>query len=71
MTNFQERLYDAIWESSKTSQAGKDLWRLYNILADDVDGDELFSRLDSYIFDLNEKAQALYLKLVKNASAPV
>ena len=69
MTHFQERLYEAIWEASKTSQAGKELWKLYNIIADDVDGDDLFSRLDSYVFDLNEKVQALYLKLAKNASA--
>ena len=69
MTHFQEHLYEAIWEASKTSQAGKELWKLYNIIADDVDGDDLFSRLDSYVFDLDEKVQALYLKLAKNASA--
>jgi hypothetical protein len=57
--------YDAIWEASKTSKAGKDLWRLYNALADEVEGDELLSRFDAYIADLDADAQTLYRTLAK------
>jgi hypothetical protein len=58
-------LYDAVWEASKTSKAGKDLWRLYNALADEVEGEELLSRLDAYVSDLDADAQALYRTLAK------
>ena len=58
-------LYDAIWEASKTSKAGKDLWRLYNALADEVEGEELLSRFDAYTADLDADAQTLYRTLSK------
>ena len=58
-------LYDAVWEASKTSKAGKDLWRLYNALADEVEGDELLSSFDAYVSDLDADAQALYRTLAK------
>ena len=56
---------ERIWESSKTSQAGKDLWKLYNTLADDFEGDDLLSRFDAYVDDLNPETRALYRALVK------
>lgn len=59
---------DRIWEASKTSQAGKDLWNLLNALSDDVSGDELLARLDSYVSDLSQEAQTLYLKLAKESA---
>jgi len=62
-------IYDRIWEASKESQAGKDLWKLYNTLADDVSDNELLIRLDAYAADLNEEAYALYLKLAKEVDA--
>ena len=58
---------DLVYEASKTSKAGKDLWELFNILADDVDGEELIGRFDSYVENLDEEAQALYRKLNKGA----
>jgi len=56
---------DRLYEASKESQAGKDLWRLYCILSDDAAGDELNSRFDAYVDDLSPEAIALYRALVK------
>ena len=61
-------LEDRIWEASKESQAGQDLWTLYNRLADDVSGEELLIRFDGYVFDLSEEAITLYRKLVKEGA---
>ena len=54
---------DRIYQASKTTQAGQDLWKLYNALADDVSDDELLIRLDAYVDDLSAEARALYSKL--------
>ena len=54
---------DRIYEASKTTQAGKELWKLYNALADDVSDDELLIRLDAYVDDLSAEARTLYRKL--------
>ena len=56
---------DRLFEVSKESQAGKDLWRLYCTLCDDVQGEELSSRFDAYVDDLSPEARALYRALVK------
>jgi len=61
MTHISERLYEA----STINDAGAELWRLYNVLSDDVSGDELLGRFDAYVNDLSEEAQALYRKLAK------
>jgi hypothetical protein len=61
MTHISERLCEA----SKISDAGAELWSLYNVLSDDVSGDELLGRFDAYVSDLSEEAQALYRKLAK------
>lgn len=54
-----------IWEASKTSQEGKDLWKLYNTLSDDFEGDDLLGRFDAYVDDLSPETRALYRALVK------
>jgi hypothetical protein len=54
---------DRLYEASKVSGAGSELWSLYNVLADDVEGAELLGRFDSYIDNLSAEAQALYRKL--------
>jgi hypothetical protein len=59
MKDIANRLYEA----SKASAAGGELWSLYNVLADDVTGAELLGRFDSYIDNLSAEAQALYRKL--------
>jgi hypothetical protein len=64
MTQIGDRLYEA----SRTSQAGKDLWKLYNALADDVSEDELLSRFDAYVDDLSQEARALYRTLAKQGA---
>ena len=56
---------DRLFNASKESQAGKDLWKLYCTLSDDVAGDELASRFDAYVDDLSPEAQALYRAIVK------
>jgi hypothetical protein len=61
---------DRIWEASKEGQAGKDLWKLYNELADDVSDDELLIRLDAYVDDLSAEARALYRKLTNEQTNP-
>jgi hypothetical protein len=64
-SNTMADITDRLFEASKTSQAGKDLWKLYCTLADDAEGDELASRFDAYVDDLNPEARALYRALVK------
>jgi hypothetical protein len=59
MTHLADRIYAA----SKVSKAGADLWELFNVLADDVDGDELLGRFDAYVDNLDSEAQALYREL--------
>ena len=61
MTHIADRLYEA----SKINDAGAELWSLYNILSDDVSGNELLGRFDAYVDDLSAEAQTLYRKLVK------
>ena len=61
MTHIADRLYEA----SKINDAGAELWSLFNILADDVDGDELLGRFDAYVDNCSKEAQALYRKLAK------
>ena len=61
MTHIAHRIYEA----SKTSEAGVELWSLYNVLSDDVSGDELLGRFDAYVDNCSEEAQALYRKLAK------
>jgi hypothetical protein len=56
---------DRLHKASKINDAGAELWSLYNVLADDVSGDELLKRFDAYVDDLSEEAQALYRKLAK------
>jgi hypothetical protein len=56
-------LADQIYAVSKTSKAGADLWELFNVLADDVDGAELLGRFDAYVDNLDSEAQALYREL--------
>ncbi len=59
----QTHIADRLYEASKTSTAGSELWSLYNVLADDVSGAELLGRFDSYIDNLSTEAQALYRQL--------
>ena len=61
MTHIADRLHEA----SKINDAGAELWSLYNVLSDDVSGDDLLGRFDAYVDDLSEEAQALYRKLAK------
>jgi hypothetical protein len=58
-------LTDSIYEASKASQAGKDLWKLYNALADDFEGEDLLGRFDAYVDDLSQEARTLYRALLK------
>ena len=54
---------ERIFRASQVSEAGAELRELYNVLADDFDGDELLGRFDSYVDNLSAEAQALYRKL--------
>jgi hypothetical protein len=47
------------------SEAGAELWALYNTLADDYSDAELLGRFDAYVDDLSLEAQDLYRKLAK------
>jgi hypothetical protein len=59
----QAHIADRLYEASKTSTAGSELWSLYNVLADDFDGADLLGRFDSNVDNLSAEAQALYRKL--------
>ena len=52
-------------EARNTSEAGAELWSLYNVLADEYEGDDLLGRFDAYVSDLSVEAQNLYYKLAK------
>lgn len=56
-----------IEESRQTSEAGTELWTLYNALADEWEGDELDGRFDAYVCDASREAQDLYQKLLKES----
>lgn len=56
-------LADLLYEVRNESKAGSELWSLFNVLADDVDGDELLGRFDAYVDDLDQECQDLYRKL--------
>jgi hypothetical protein len=57
---------DALWRAKINSVAGADeLWSLFMVLADDVEGDELMGKLDAYQCDASPEAQALYSYLMK------
>lgn len=60
-----KHIAETIYEASKTNEAGMELRNLYNVLADDFDGQELLSRFDAYVDDASQEAQILYRNLKK------
>jgi len=61
MTHISHSLND----QRNLSEAGAELWALYNTLADDTPEDQLLGKFDAYVDDLSVEAQALYRKLAK------
>ena len=52
-----------LFGASRASEAGHELWSLYNTLADEYEGDDLLGRFDAYVCDLSPEAQRLYQEL--------
>jgi hypothetical protein len=58
-------MINKLFNASKVSAAGVELWNLYDELSNEFSGDKLIGRFDSNVDFLSTDAQALYKQIKK------